>query len=48
MSGGDHRWFERSTRKKEPATRDDNNSNNNNNNRNKGTIRNRLRYKVGY
>jgi hypothetical protein len=43
-SGGDHRWFKRSTRKERPVTRDDvnndndnsssnNNSNNNNNNK---------------
>ena len=27
LSGGDHRWFRRSTRKKRPVTRDNNNSN---------------------
>jgi hypothetical protein len=27
MSGGDHRWFKRSTEKKRPSTRDDNNNN---------------------
>jgi hypothetical protein len=41
LSGGDHRWFKRSTREKRPVTRDnaaaaaaddDNNNNNNNNN----------------
>jgi hypothetical protein len=32
LSGGDHRWFKRSTRKKRPVTRDDVNNNNNNNN----------------
>jgi hypothetical protein len=31
LSGGDHRWFKRSTRKKRPVTRDDVNNNNNNN-----------------
>jgi len=31
LSGGDHRWFKGSTRKKRPVTRDDNNNNNNNN-----------------
>jgi hypothetical protein len=30
MSGGDHRWFKRSTRKNKPVTRDNNNNNNNN------------------
>jgi hypothetical protein len=30
LSGGDHRWFKRSTRKKRPVTRDINNNNNNN------------------
>jgi hypothetical protein len=25
LSGGDHRWFQRSTRKKRPVTRDDDN-----------------------
>jgi hypothetical protein len=34
LSGGDHRWFKRSTRKKRPVTRDDVNNNNNNNNNN--------------
>jgi hypothetical protein len=34
LSGGDHRWFKRSTRKKRPVTRDDDNNNNNNNNNN--------------
>jgi len=29
--GGDHRWFERSNRKKRPVRRDYNNNNNNNN-----------------
>ena len=29
LSGGDHRWFKRSTRKKRPVTRDGNNNNNN-------------------
>jgi hypothetical protein len=28
LSGGDHRWFKRSTRKKRPVTRDDVNNNN--------------------
>jgi hypothetical protein len=32
LSGGDHRWFKRSTRKKRPVTREDNTNNNNNNN----------------
>jgi hypothetical protein len=32
LSGGDHPWFKRSTRKKKPVTRDDVNNNNNNNN----------------
>jgi hypothetical protein len=27
LSGGDHPWFKRSTRKKRPVTRDDNNNN---------------------
>jgi hypothetical protein len=31
LSGGDHCWFKRITRKSRPVTRDDNNSNNNNN-----------------
>ena len=38
MSGGDHRWFKRSTGKERPVTRDIhmyNNNNNNNNNNNK-------------
>jgi len=45
VSGGDHRWFKRSTVKKRPVTRDEdddddddgdnNNNNNNNNNKNK-------------
>jgi hypothetical protein len=30
LSGGDHRWFKRCTRKKRPVTRDDVNNNNNN------------------
>jgi hypothetical protein len=30
LSGENHRWFKRSTRKKRPATRDNNNNNNNN------------------
>jgi hypothetical protein len=30
LSGGNHRWFVRSTRKKRPVTRDDNNNINNN------------------
>jgi len=29
LSGGDHRWFKRSSRKKRPVTRDNNNNNNN-------------------
>jgi hypothetical protein len=29
MSGGDHRWFERSTGEKRPATRDDDDDNKN-------------------
>jgi hypothetical protein len=40
LSGGDHRWFKRSTRKKRPVTRHDvnnNNKNNNNDNNNKAT-----------
>ena len=32
LSGGDHRWFKRSTRKKTPVTRDDDDDDNNNNN----------------
>jgi hypothetical protein len=32
MSGGDHRFFKRITRKKRSVTREENNSNNNNNN----------------
>jgi hypothetical protein len=31
LSGGDHRWFKRSTRKERPVTREDVNNNNNNN-----------------
>ena len=41
LSGGDHRWFKRSTRKKRPVTGDIhiyNNNNNNNNNNNKPNI----------
>ena len=34
VSGGDHRWFKRSTRKKRPVTRDSISYNNNNNNNN--------------
>jgi len=30
LSGGNHCWFKRSTRKKRPVTRDDNTNNNNN------------------
>jgi len=33
LSGGDSRWFKRSTGKKRHVTRDDNNNNNNNNNK---------------
>jgi len=32
LSGADHRWFKRSTRKKKLVTRDDDDDNNNNNN----------------
>ena len=32
LSGGDHFWFKRSTRKKRPVTRENNNNNKNNNN----------------
>jgi len=32
LSGGDHRWFKRSTRRKRPLTRDTNNNYNNNSN----------------
>jgi hypothetical protein len=32
MSGGNHRWFRKSTRKKRHVTRDNTNNNNNNNN----------------
>jgi len=37
VSGGDHRWFKRSTRMKRPVIRDDDDDNNNddNNNNNK-------------
>ena len=35
LSGWDHCWFKRSTRKKKPVTRDINNNNNDNNNNNK-------------
>jgi len=31
LRGGDHRWFERSTGKKRPVTRDDDDDDNNNN-----------------
>jgi hypothetical protein len=34
LSGGDHRWFRRSTRKKRPVTRDDVNNNDDDNNNN--------------
>jgi hypothetical protein len=34
LSGGDHRWFKRTSRKKRPVTRDLHNNNNNNNNNN--------------
>jgi hypothetical protein len=41
LSGGDHRWFKRSTGKERPVTRDihntSNNNNNNNNNNNRET-----------
>jgi hypothetical protein len=32
LSGGDHRWFKRSTGEKRPVTRYDDDDNNNNNN----------------
>jgi len=35
VSGGDHRWFRRSTGKKRPVARDDDYDNNNNNYNNK-------------
>jgi hypothetical protein len=38
LSGGDHRWFKRCTRKKRRVTRDDVNNNNNNNNNNNPNI----------
>jgi hypothetical protein len=34
LSGGDHRWFKRSTRKKRPVTRDDDDDDDDNNNNN--------------
>ena len=34
LSGGDHRWFKRSNRKKRPVTRDDDDDDDNNNNNN--------------
>ena len=34
MSGGDHRWFKRSTGKKRPGTGDDDDDDDNNNNNN--------------
>jgi hypothetical protein len=46
VSGGDHRLFKRSTRKKRPVTGDDstnhNNNNNNNNHNNKWTVKTKV------